>query len=294
MVDWFRLEFIIPMNKGVHEAQKKELEIRVPDTPWDPLTANVFSKHTALTSINKDFVFPLIILNHGNDVAMTDYSFIAEDLASHGYIVVTIQHQLKTDFKPPKYLKERDLSRYAQVIDNMYFVFFWLKNEAPVLLKNSLNTHQVGFIGHSMGGNALLALLNRTTNAFKEKDVRLLPHNSEFNVKEAVIVLDVGGFSYPSHNLVPLSLLLSEEREAYQRKSGSYQDMLKIGHNVLYYKGSKHVSFMDHGYVNPPNKQNPKQRYFNGTESEKIDFFDKVRQDILNFLNKNGISPIKK
>ena len=163
------IRIYFPMNNGVHKAQKKELETRVPDTPWAPLTANVFSKHTALTSINKDFVFPLIILNHGNDVAMTDYAFIVEELASHGYLVVTIQHQLKTDIKLPKYLKERDISRYAQVIDNMYFVFSWLKNETPLPLKNSINMQQIGLIGHSMGGNALLALLNRVSNSFKKK-----------------------------------------------------------------------------------------------------------------------------
>lgn len=285
------IRIYFPMNKGVHKAQKKELETRFPDTPWDPLTANVFSKHTSIAFINKEFEFPLIILNHGNDVAMTDYSFIIEDLASHGYVVVAIQHQLKTDYKAPKYLKERDISRYGQVIDNMYFVYSWLKNEAPLPLKSSINMQQVGLIGHSMGGNALLALLNRVSNSFQGKNVQLFPHNGNSKVKEAVIVLDVGGFSYPSHHLTPLLLLLSEEREAYQKKSDSYQDMLKIGHNILYYKGSKHISFMDHGYVNPINQQDPKQTYVNGTEIEKKHFFDKVRQDILDFLAKNGISP---
>lgn len=289
------IRIYFPMNKGVHKAQKKELEIRVPDTPWAPLTANIFSKHTPITFINKDFEFPLIILNHGNDVAMTDYAFIVEELASHGYVVVTIQHQLNTDALEPNYVKERSYSRYANVIDNMYYVFSWLQDKRSKLFKSSLDTTKVGLIGHSQGGNALLGLLNRSTDAFKErKNNTLLPHTNTDKAREAVIVMDARAFSYPPSNLYSLMLLIAGDREEYQKEIGTYQDMLRIGHKIVYYKGSKHISFMDHGYGNLSNTQDPKQTYFNGTESEKIYFFDKIRQDIKDFLNKNGISPIKK
>jgi len=39
----------------------------------------------------------------------------------------------------------------------------------------------------------------------------------------------------------------------YQKKTGAYDEMIKIGHKVRYYKGSKHISFMDHGYIDPVN-----------------------------------------
>lgn len=40
---------------------------------------------------------PVAILNHGNTVKLTEYSFLANALAARGYMVVSIQHDLETD-----------------------------------------------------------------------------------------------------------------------------------------------------------------------------------------------------
>src|SRR5580700_8353847 len=40
---------------------------------------------------------PVAILNHGNTVKNTEYSFLANDFAARVYIVVSIQHDLPTD-----------------------------------------------------------------------------------------------------------------------------------------------------------------------------------------------------
>jgi len=37
---------------------------------------------------------PVVILNHGNTVKYTEYSFLANFLAMRGYLVVSIQHDL--------------------------------------------------------------------------------------------------------------------------------------------------------------------------------------------------------
>ena len=44
-------------------------------------------------TINK----PVVIINHGYQIKNTEYSFIAQALAAHGYFVVSIQHDLVTD-----------------------------------------------------------------------------------------------------------------------------------------------------------------------------------------------------
>jgi hypothetical protein len=83
--------------------------------------------------------------------------------------------------------------------------------------------------------------------------------------------------------------LLAEEREADQRKSGTFHDMIQKGHKVHYYKGSKHISFMDHGYVNPRNPFNAGEAYFNGSLKQRKVFVDQVRRDIRQFLHANGV-----
>ena len=79
-----------------------------------------------------------------------------------------------------------------------------------------------------------------------------LPIDDPKSIHECIIVLDTGGFPYPHHKKFPLLLLLSEEREQYQKKTDTYAEIIKLGHQVKYYKGSKHISFMDHGYIDPP------------------------------------------
>jgi hypothetical protein len=105
-----------------------------------------------------------------------------------------------------------------------------------------------------------------------------------------LIFLNTGGFPYPSHNQYPLFLLLSEKREAYHKKTGAYDEMIKIGHKVRYYKGSKHISFMDHGYVDPVHPLDPNEHYFDGTLEERKAFFNQIRNDIREFFKENGIT----
>lgn len=222
---------------------------------------------------------------------MTDYGAIAEDLASHGYIVVSIQHQLNTDPDEPTFWKERSISRYGKVIDNLLYVFEWLKDNQEKTFNNKIDLNRLGLIGHSMGGNVLLLFANRASSVFKKKEhSSLLPHSTQEDVREAIVVLDTGGFPYPSHSQYPLFLLLSEEREDYQKKAGVYDEMIEIGHKVRYYKGSKHISFMDHGYVDPVHPFNPNTHYFNGTLEERKAFFDQMRQDIREFFKEKGIN----
>lgn len=274
-----------PMEKGIHTLHPKIFEERAPDK-WPPLEVEVYGRKAPLSFLSAEIKHPVIFLNHGDTVAMTDYAFIAEELVSHGYVVISIQHQLKTDPEEPRFWKERSVARYSRVVDNILFVFEWLKDNQ----NDHLDLKKVGLIGHSMGGNSLLLLANRASSFFKERENQnLLPHENSKGVKEAIIVMDTGGFPYPSHNQYPLFLLLSEEREDYQKKLGAYDDMIKIGHQVKYYRGSKHISFMDHGYVNPENPVDPDVRYFNGSVEERKVFFDEMRKDIREFLQKNGI-----
>jgi len=283
------IQIYFPIGKGSHYLHPKVFEERVAGN-WPPLDVEVYSRMADLCLLPSETKHPLILLNHGDTVAMTDYGFIADDLASHGYVVVSIQHQLNTDPEEPTFWKQRSCSRYGKVIDNILYVFQWLQDNQTTLFNDALDLKKAGLIGHSMGGNALLLLASRASSAFKEKQKStLLPHVDAAGVKEALIVMDTGGFPYPAHGQYPLFLLLSEEREDYQKKSGANEEMVQIGHQVKYYKGSKHISFMDHGYIDPPNPVNPEEHYFNGSLEDRKAFFHLMRKDIREFLVKNGI-----
>src|SRR6202140_1029164 len=50
---------------------------------------------------------PVAVLNHGNTVKFTEYSFLANAFAARGYLAVSIQHDLPTD--PPMVTKVGEL-----------------------------------------------------------------------------------------------------------------------------------------------------------------------------------------
>lgn len=270
------IQFYFPCEAGEHSPQPKVFEHRAPQE-FSPLEALGYSKPTSFSQILPG-KHPLILFNHGNQVAMTDYACIAEDLASHGYVVVAIQHQLSTDGVQAPFLNGRSTAKHGQIIDNLLYVFDWLKTHYG----ETIDTNKVGLIGHSMGGNALLLLSNRIFGTFRKGISSLLPREDKNqDTHECIVFLD-GEFTYPRTKLHPIMFCLSEERKPFQEMNGTLEDLQRIGYPFHHYKGTRHISFMDHSAVNG-------EPYFNGTESERIAFWNDLRRDIRDFLRENMV-----
>ena len=67
---------------------------------------------------------PVAVLNHGNTVKFTEYSFIANLFAMRGYLAMSIQHDLPTD--PPMVTKVGELyvgrqPQYLRGVANIKF-----------------------------------------------------------------------------------------------------------------------------------------------------------------------------
>src|SRR5215475_29957 len=94
---------------------------------------------------------PVAVLNHGNTVKNTEYSFLANILAARGYEVISIQHDLPTD--PPMVTKPGELyvGRLSQIqrgVANIKFVVEEMKKAQP-----SADYDHLTVVGHSMGGD---------------------------------------------------------------------------------------------------------------------------------------------
>jgi Chlorophyllase enzyme len=94
---------------------------------------------------------PVAILNHGNTVKNTEYSFLANAFAARGYLAISPQHDLPTD--PPMVTKAGELyvGRLAQIqrgADNIHFAMGEMKKVQP----NADYSH-LTMVGHSMGGD---------------------------------------------------------------------------------------------------------------------------------------------
>src|SRR3954468_6532470 len=94
---------------------------------------------------------PVAILNHGNTVKNTEYSFMANVFAMRGYLAISPQHDLPTD--PPMVTKAGDLyvGRLPQIqrgVANIKFAIEQMKKVHP-----NADYNKVTMVGHSMGGD---------------------------------------------------------------------------------------------------------------------------------------------
>jgi hypothetical protein len=94
---------------------------------------------------------PVAVLNHGNTVKNTEYSFIANIFAARGYLAISPQHDLPTD--PPMVTKVGELyvGRLPQIergVANIRFAMDEMKKVQP-----NADYTKVTMVGHSMGGD---------------------------------------------------------------------------------------------------------------------------------------------
>src|SRR2546430_6093977 len=94
---------------------------------------------------------PVAILNHGNTVRFTEYSFLANVFAWRGYLAVSIQHDLPSD--PPMVTKVGELyvgrlPQYQRGIANIRFAVDEIKK-----IQTNADYDRLTIVGHSMGGD---------------------------------------------------------------------------------------------------------------------------------------------
>ena len=92
---------------------------------------------------------PVAILNHGNTVKFTEYSFLANVFAARGYIAVSIQHDLPTDAPMVTKVGELYVGRLPQIhrgIANIRFAVNEMKNVQP-----NADYDHLTMVGHSNG-----------------------------------------------------------------------------------------------------------------------------------------------
>ena len=94
---------------------------------------------------------PVAVLNHGNTVKFTEYSFLANVFAARGYLAVSIQHDLPSD--PPMVTKVGELyvGRLPQIqrgIANIRFAVDEMKK-----VQSNADYDHLTVVGHSMGGD---------------------------------------------------------------------------------------------------------------------------------------------
>ncbi len=109
---------------------------------------------------------PVVILNHGNTVKFTEYSFLANVFAARGYLVVSIQHDLASDDPMVTKVGEEYVGRrlqYNRGVFNIMFAIEQLKKVYP-----NADYGRLTLVGHSNGGDISMYLAKRHPEIVKK------------------------------------------------------------------------------------------------------------------------------
>lgn len=286
--------------EGVSESDLAELDvIRVP-----------VGADASISTQEKSF--PLIVFSHGYHSSRFYYSSLCQELASHGYVVVAIDHTYDagiTELPDGKIIPWARLTDAPDSSDAFYETFktrlairtsdisFVLdcvaKHSDPLFAHVDIN--KIGIFGHSLGGEAALQAA--------AKDARI----------QAVAAMDffpIGDLIKAEHQ-VPCMTLAAEHTdwstfEASQAVHAHLKERAKqvedqCGYHVLL-KGADHVAFSDFSLFSHMNvfKKLPQGSMFSigsidGFEAINLirvylaAFFDKTLQHVESALLKEGI-----
>ncbi len=104
-----------------------------------------------MTAIGGMTKLPVAIVNHGNTVRFTEYSFLANVLAARGYLAISIQHDLASDAPLVTKVGELYVGRlpvYERGVANIEFAIDKMKKIQP-----NADYDHLTMVGHSNGGD---------------------------------------------------------------------------------------------------------------------------------------------
>jgi pimeloyl-ACP methyl ester carboxylesterase len=117
-----------------------------------PVAVDIAVRRDKELQANADMItLPVAILNHGNTVKFTEYSFLANVFAARGYIAISIQHDLPTDAPMVTKVGELYVGRlpqYQRGIANIRFAVAQTKQVQP-----HADYAHLTMVGHSNGGD---------------------------------------------------------------------------------------------------------------------------------------------
>lgn len=99
---------------------------------------------------------PIVLLSHGAMGAASNYSWIAESLARHRYVVLGVSHFGESPVFGAQSLNPATVARFRDRTHDLNVALDWLLTKSR--LASSVDASRLGAIGHSSGGATALML----------------------------------------------------------------------------------------------------------------------------------------
>jgi len=325
-------ELMVQAWYPIDSGKRKEM------APYIPLTAEGIEQMAASVGYGKPFAevnkkintqvfengqlsnqktkYPVVLFSHGLGQGNWNYQWLTRELASHGYVVFSVEHTgfssgvkfTNGQFVPitPKFLTGiPTLKEFDDAVDQV-----WVKDlqfvirQAEILnqtdlqfnFKNRLDLNRIAAIGHSMGGAAAARALQVEPKIKSAIDIdgSLMGLTGETNSMEkpfAIISNEFNSKVFKGEVEQPLPPGLDEKtvqdiRNTFKVFSNRYtQAITGPAYDITIAGGATHVSFTDMPLLKPYLAGTP---YFNilPTETKPQHIYDLSNLVILSFLEK--------
>jgi pimeloyl-ACP methyl ester carboxylesterase len=218
--------------------------------------------------------FPLLFFSHGLGEPRSIYTALSQDLASHGYIVVCIDHPyggvtilpdgrvLTTDGDPDAGNPEATPRMVEEWVKDASFVLERLgtpaKSEpaAAGRFAGHIDSARIGMLGHSLGGAAALEAC-RTDSRFKAcADLDGAPFGkvTEEGVRRPTLIMRSGPL-YSDADLAKRGRTREQWEEMGRQGQAMWGSLFRKSKNVPVYSvkinGAGHMSYSDAPFVMP-------------------------------------------
>ena len=175
-----RLEIWYPASLGIEEKEEVIYDqvmgnFSDPNRPLIPFKFKGRARRDAVSN-SSEGPYPLIIVSHGYTGSRLLFTYLTENLASKGYVVVSIDHTDST-FKDANNFNSTLLNRS---LDDLFVLneMARLSSDSSSFLKGLVNTDKAGLIGYSMGG---YGAVNIAGGGYSEQAVKFFTATSKGN-----------------------------------------------------------------------------------------------------------------
>lgn len=151
--------------------------------------------------------YPVLVISHGFNSDRSTYAYLAQHLASHGYVVIMPEHPGSNGQQIADLLRGRaqDVIDRTEFLDRPLDISYLLdqlgKNSiADPRFQGRLNLEKVGILGHSYGGYTALALAGAKPNFEQLRQTCSTGLDNTFNVS-LVLQCQALQSSYPTLDL---------------------------------------------------------------------------------------------
>lgn len=253
--------------------------------------------------------FPILFFSPGFLMAAQLYSSLIEEMASHGYVVVAINHTdacwpvMFPDGSSPAILpefenvfsnKERSCLQIFDMVQEIWIkdiecVLFWLHNQT---LTKSLDLSRMGIFGHSFGGSTATEVVRKNNNFKAMANLDGVLFGPNWDKPFEIPSLFVGaGKQFTHEQIINAGLTIEQFDSLLARHSKKVFDKLKNNSFYVTIKNADHASFADSKLIKSPLSKNSSYHLGNIkiTRTLLIDFFNHYLKNT-NFTIFNGKS----